>query len=215
VITLEDKMKQNFVLLFSIITFASCNPIGSSPIPTSTITTPITKTDLTQLSTITYTRKPSQLATAIMKTKSATKTESVLELTFNPTPYSGSGRLVAFVNDESINLSFIDLDSGKNGKDPNSDIMFIESCGSDCFDSLWAINGAKAYFYGMTEPDYIDCLNGSTLFMEADINQSPDGGYICVITNQNNLSELKIIMSFINENDDAVIKNIEYKLWRR
>jgi hypothetical protein len=214
-IILEDKMKNSCIILFFIFAFASCNPIENSLIPTLTETTLINKTDLIPLSTTTYTFTPSKSTTVIMKTKSVTKTEIITELTFNPTPFSGSSRLVAFANDESINFSFIDLDSGKHGKDPNSDIAFIVSCGSDCFDILWATNDAKAYYYGMTEPDYIDCLKDSTLFMEGDINQSPDGGYICVKTNLNNLSVLKIIKSFINKDDGAVIKDIYYKIWKR
>lgn len=210
----EASMKKTtiiYILFFIII--SSCNPIETStinPMNTLSIYSNIT---INPTPTNAYTSTQSIYPSAFRKTPTLEITKLITPTVINTTPISGNSVLLAFPNKESVDLSYIDLDTGKNGKDQNSDIEFIISCGADCLKLFWTSNGSRAYYFGMKKPENQDCMENN-LFKEGDISPLPDDSYFCILTNKHNFSIVKLINSFINR-DGSEIKYIYYETWSK
>jgi hypothetical protein len=93
----------------------------------------------------------------------------------------------------SENLA-LDLETGLLTKSIDADIEFAVSRGGGglYFYFLQPINGARANFVSKTQPEKEGCMEAEPTLTIGNIPQIESGNYICAITNQNNLAQIKI-----------------------
>lgn len=119
-----------------------------------------------------------------------------------------------FTREGLVNLNntkaFFDFDKGEITTTDNADIYLDVSCGTDCFNSIIEINGAKAARFGEVKPEYHEC-RGVLL----DKNNLPasvvPGKYSCLQTNDGNIVQILVTK------DEALSQNanitFEYTIW--
>jgi len=159
---------------------------------------PTTIKEITRLVIVTETNTPTLIFSL---TKTPTKTLPIILTT-------GYGILEAYRNQDGGPLSYFDLDLGKNVNDKTSDIEFSVSCGSACFPFVGPVNGAISFIFGRREPSYEDCLEN----MVSESYQISDL-YICVMTNSQNISVIKIGFPIQREKGSWKLA-FYYKTWR-
>jgi hypothetical protein len=124
---------------------------------------------------------------------------------------SGTGKLKAFINEDSVVLSYFDLDTGENRDDKTSDLEFYVTCGSACWPVVQPRNGAISFVFGSREPTYEDCAEN----MFSDDYEYSDS-FVCYRTNSGNISVFKIIM-YCGNTDGSIDGSIDitflYRTW--
>jgi hypothetical protein len=88
----------------------------------------------------------------------------------------------------------LDLETGLLTESKDADIEFAVSRGGGgiYFYFLQPINGARANFVSKTQPEKDSCLETEPLLTIGNIPEIERGNYICLITTQNNLAQIKI-----------------------
>lgn len=150
-------------------------------------------------------------------------TETVLTIT--PTATIVKGQIILFSNFDPSHehgftreglanprntKAFFDFDKGEITITDSADIYLDVSCGTDCFNSIIEINGAKAARFGEVEPGYDGCRR--VLAGENNLPVSVGlGKYSCLQTNDGNIVQMLVI------NDEAFSQNarfvFEYIIW--
>ena len=152
----------------------------------------------------TYTNQPTkvvEITRIIVVTETSTPT-----LTSTPILISGTGGIYAYTNKTAIEESYFDLDKGIIDDSKASDIVFTMWCGSDCFPSLEFYYGAIGFIYGEEEPRQEDC-KGKMHSEKFQISSD----YICVLTNKDNISIIKIYSLKMKTNKWELL--FTYKTW--
>lgn len=201
--------RKEFYSIFLLLVI-SCQPTVSS----TDITISPTKTDVINntVYTDTKTMVPQYIYT---KTPSSTYSKKYTRtLTNTPVIIQGNGELKAYPNQDDIELSIFDLDIGENGINTYSDIKLLITCGSYCFEYIIPTNGALAFYINMEEPSYEDCISNKKLFSGYEIDDLQNGAYICLLTNLNNISILRIDNSYRADKGSTVL-DIFFKTWRQ
>ncbi len=145
---------------------------------------------------------------AITPTTTIVKGQITLFSNFDPNHEHGFTR-EGLVN-PSNTKAFFDFDKGEITATDNADIYLDVSCGTDCFNSMIEINGAKAARFGEVEPKYDGCR--AVLVDENNLPASVvPGKYSCLQTNDGNIVQILII------SDEALSQNanitFEYTVW--
>jgi hypothetical protein len=164
----------------------------------------------------TYTNLPNrvqEVTKVIFVTRTSTQTPvfsptNTPTITNTPFPLQGTGRLLASPTQPQVFMSYFDLDLGRNIDDSSSDIEYSVGCGSMCFDSVEVINSAIYFIYGRREPSFEDCKKN--MVSQSDFITDK---YICILTNSNNISTIKISWSNLTVGDYWKITFI-YKTWK-
>jgi hypothetical protein len=162
----------------------------------------------------TYTKYPSvikEVTKIIIITM--TNTPSIT-LTSTPPPLLiyGYGFMQAYPNEDSVLMSYFDLDTGVNEGNENDDIEYTIGCGSDCFGFIYPINNAKAIKMGPDMPTITECIQRIPTFTDKE-NIIRRGEYSCVLTNSGNISIISNISS-VTTNDNSTKIKIFYKTWK-
>ncbi len=114
----------------------------------------------------------------------------------------------------SENLA-LDLESGLLTKSEDADIELAVSRGGGgiYFYFLQPINSARANFVGKTQPEKEGCLEIESMLTIGNIPQIESGNYICVSTNQNHLSQIKIENINLTGQDQKWIE-LSFSTWK-
>lgn len=141
-------------------------------------------------------------------TASVVKGQITLFSNFDPNHEHGFTR-EGLVN-PSNTKAFFDFDKGEITTTDSADIYLDVSCGTDCFNSIIEINGAKAARFGEVEPGYDGCRR--VLLDENNLPASvAPGKYSCLQTNDGNVVQILVI------NNEAFSQNarfvFEYIIW--
>ncbi len=115
-------------------------------------------------------------------------------------------------NSESTG-STLDLDSGAIGNLDEADIWFIGDGGSDDFYLIGNITGSLSKYMGFDEPDYEGCLTVIEELSESHIPDWREGGYICVLTNEGRISQVKT-EDFYFEGPNVMLR-VSFITWRK
>jgi len=134
-----------------------------------------------------------------------TKTNSIIIAT-------GYGIIIAYPNNDSINMSYFDLDTGRNDNKLSNDIEYTIGCGSDCFGYIEPINGAIGLMLIDKQPSFADCQTRIPEFEDYGIN-FPIGYFFCILTNSGNISTFVAVESIPTPDSSTKLK-IFYQTWR-
>lgn len=88
----------------------------------------------------------------------------------------------------------LDLETGLLTKSTDADIKFVVSRGGGgmYFYFLQPINGARANFVSKTQPEKEGCMEVEPTLTAGNVPEIESGNYICAITNQNSVAQIKI-----------------------
>jgi hypothetical protein len=151
--------------------------------------------------------KPTESISSAAPTMSIIKREITLLSNFDPNREHGF-TLEGLVNPANTQ-AFFDFDKGEITNTDNADIYLDVSCGTNCFNGIININGAKSVEIGEVEPGVDGCL---TVLQEDRLRASiVPGIYSCVYTNDGNIVQILAI------ENEAYSKNakfvFEYVIW--
>ena len=109
-------------------------------------------------------------------------------------------------------LAFFDFDKGERSTTASADIYLFVGCGSDCFNTVIAINDATSvhWFVG-TELGYAGCRNalqGETNIYAVNIRE---GEYSCLLTNEGNFVQIVAIENEASSIDSEFV--FGYTIW--
>ena len=153
-----------------------------------------------------------QIETAILpvSTKAINDQEISLLSNFDP------DRDIDFTIKGLINIenhqAFFDFDTGEITNLDSADIYLDVGCGTQCFNELILINGARSIEFGKDEPGFEVCNDNlqqnETKFMSASI---VPGTYSCIYTNEGNIVQMLAIKNeAFTQNSEFVF---EYEIW--
>lgn len=149
-----------------------------------------------------------EIVPAIIPTVTIVKGQITLFSNFDPNHEHGFTR-EGLVNPNNTQ-AFFDFDKGEITTTDSADIYLDVSCGTDCFNGIIEINGAKAARFGEVEPRYDGCR---TVFFDENLLPASvaPGKYSCLQTNNGNVVQ---ILSIDNK---ALSQNarltFEYIIW--
>jgi hypothetical protein len=103
---------------------------------------------------------------------------------------------------------YYDLDYAHKNSQDEGDIQFSVSNGTNPIYYLVPANGAKYFLWGNREPSKQDCQQVTGQMITTKTTQLVEGDYYCVLTNNNNISRLKII-DFQSE-----MISLEFTTWK-
>jgi hypothetical protein len=113
-------------------------------------------------------------------------------------------------NSESTH-STLDLDSGAIGNLDEADIWFIGDGGSNDFYLIGNITGSLSKYMGFDEPGYEGCLAVIEELTPGHVPDWREGGYICVLTGEGRLSQVKT-EDIYNEGNNVMLK-VSFITW--
>jgi hypothetical protein len=115
--------------------------------------------------------------------------------------------------DPEIPASLLDLDSGILGNPDEVDLWFAHGGGTAAIFPIITANGSLTKFMGFDEPGYEGCLSVIEEFTPGSVPNWREGGYICVLTNEGRLSQVKT-EDFYFEGPNAMLR-VSFITWRK
>lgn len=106
--------------------------------------------------------------------------------------------------------AFFDLDTGKAGNLEVADIWFG---GENHFYRISVENGSISKYMGSTKPEYQACNKAIKEMSEDSIPNYQEEGYLCVQTNENNISRIQI--QGHSWEDGRVYLHFTYVTWEK
>ena len=107
--------------------------------------------------------------------------------------------------------SSLDLDSGLIGDFDEADIWFVGDGGSDIFYGICNLNGTLSKNMGFDEPGYEGCLAVIEELTSGEIPDWREGGYICVLTSEGRISQVKT-EDIYDEGNNVMLK-VSFITW--